>query len=79
MSRPSPLGVTLTESGANVAVWAPGALAVWLCVFSSDGGEQRIPVPFHDGGVWHGAFSELMIGSRYGFRVAGPDAIRGTC
>ncbi|MGO3253334.1 glycogen debranching protein GlgX [Microbacterium gubbeenense] len=72
MSRPSPLGVTLTESGANVAVWAPGALAVWLCVFSSDGGEQRIPVPFHDGGVWHGAFSELTIGSRYGFRVAGP-------
>jgi len=71
VSRPSPLGVTLTDGGANVAVWAPGALAVWLCVFSSDG-ERRIPVPFHDGGVWHGFFSELAAGSRYGFRVEGP-------
>lgn len=69
--RPWPLGVTLEADGANVAVWAPEATAVELCVFDGDT-EERIPLPFRDGGVWHAHVSGIQAGDWYGFRAHGP-------
>ncbi|MSW87064.1 MAG: glycogen debranching protein GlgX [Actinobacteria bacterium] len=72
-----PLGVHLIEGGANVAVWAQGADAVELCVFSG-GTEQRIALPDQTYGVFSGHIPDLSAGTEYGFRVHGPwDPLRG--
>ena len=65
-----PLGVTLDASGANVALWAPGAEAVDLCLF--DEGETRIRLPEQTFGVFHGHVGGIVAGTAYGFRVHGP-------
>lgn len=70
--KPFPLGVHLTGSGANVAVYSDGAEAVELCLFDAGGAETRIPLPGRDGGVWHGFVPGLEPGQLYGFRVHGP-------
>ncbi|CAB4932871.1 unannotated protein [freshwater metagenome] len=67
----------LIEGGANVAVWAQGADAVELCVFSG-GTEQRIALPDQTYGVFSGHIPDLSAGTEYGFRVHGPwDPLRG--
>jgi glycogen operon protein len=69
--------VHLIEGGANVAVWAQGAEAVELCVFS-EGAEQRIALPDQTYGVFSGHIPDLSAGTAYGFRVHGPwDPLRG--
>lgn len=72
VGRSWPLGVTLTETGANVAVWAPDATLVELCVFTDTEDEQRIPVPYRDGGVWYAHVEGITQGTRYGLRATGP-------
>jgi len=67
-----PLGLTLDASGANVALWAPGATAVDLCLFDDSGAEQRIRLPEQTFGVFHGHVAAVAPGARYGFRVDGP-------
>ena len=67
-----PLGLTLDATGANVALWAPGADAVDLCLFDDDGSEQRIRLPEQTFGVFHGHVAGIAPGTRYGFRVDGP-------
>ncbi len=67
-----PLGVTLDATGANVAIWAPGATAVDLCLFDADGHETRIRLPEQTFGVFHGHVSAIAEGVAYGFRVDGP-------
>lgn len=60
-----------------MAVWAQGADAVELCVFS-DGAEQRIALPDQTYGVFSGHIPDLSAGTAYGFRVHGPwDPLRG--
>jgi len=72
-----PLGVHLIEGGVNAAVWAQGAEAVELCVFS-EGAEQRIELPDQTYGVFSGHLPGLAAGTEYGFRVHGPwDPARG--
>ncbi|MDZ5076482.1 glycogen debranching protein GlgX [Nesterenkonia sp. HG001] len=71
--RPWPLGITLSEEGANVAVWAPDAERVWLCLFEGEQ-EERIPLPHHAGGVWHAHVRGIEAGARYGLRADGPFA-----
>ncbi|MHC4877534.1 MAG: glycogen debranching protein GlgX [Planctomycetota bacterium] len=73
--KPCPLGATWTGEGVNVAVYAPHATAVELCLF--DGPEatqeaQRIGLAQQSHYVWHGFFPELRPGQVYGFRVDGP-------
>jgi len=69
--------VHLIEGGANVAVWAQGAEAVELCVFS-EGAEQRIALPDQTYGIFSGHIPDLSAGTAYGFRVHGPwDPLRG--
>lgn len=65
------MGLTLEPGGVNVAVWAPDADSVDLCVFDATG-ETRIEVPYRDGGVWHAHVDGIEPGTQYGLRVAGP-------
>ena len=46
---PYPLGVTFDGTGANVAVFAPHAEAVELCLFDDGGEETRVTLPEHHG------------------------------
>ena len=66
------LGVTLTHSGVDVAVWAPTADRVWFCVFDSSGSETRTRLPYAEGGIWHGSVPGVTAGTRYALRAAGP-------
>ena len=67
-----PLGLTLDATGANVALWAPGATAVDLCLFDDVGREQPIRLPEQTFGVFHGHVAGIASGAAYGFRVDGP-------
>ncbi|MBK0418474.1 glycogen debranching protein GlgX [Leucobacter sp. CSA1] len=71
--RPWPLGVTADERGINVAVWAPEASRVMLCLFDADGAEERIVLPHRDGDVRHAHISGVAPGTRYGLRAEGPN------
>src|SRR5262245_57002902 len=68
---PYPLGANFDGTGANIAVYAPYAEAVDLCLFS-DAGETALPLPEMHGGVWHGYVPLIEPGQPYGFRVHGP-------
>ncbi len=68
----NPLGVTLDEHGANVAVWSEGAHAVDLCLFDEDGRESRIALSETTFHTFHGYVPGMKAGDRYGFRVHGP-------
>ncbi|WP_430827852.1 glycogen debranching protein GlgX [Candidatus Protofrankia californiensis] len=71
---PEPLGVHWDGSGVNVAVAAPNADAVEICLFDARGRENRYRLPERDGGVWHGYLLGVGPGQRYGLRAYGPYA-----
>ncbi len=71
---PEPLGVHWDGSGVNVAVAAPNADAVEICLFDTQGRENRYRLPERDGGVWHGYLPGVGPGQRYGLRAHGPYA-----
>lgn len=76
--NPHALGVSVAGDGVNVAVWAPDAAGVDLCVFHAGPTgdvEERIPLADRHDGVWHAHVAGLGPGTRYGFRAAGPDAL----
>jgi glycogen operon protein len=66
------LGLTRTDAGTNVAVHAPSASEVRVCVLDAEGVETSVALPGRTGGVWHGLLRELAVGTRYGLRAAGP-------
>ncbi len=72
---PAP-GVTLTDQGGEVCVYAGRADAVQLCLFEpgdrTGASERRIPLPERLYGHWFATVPELTPGTRYGFRVHGP-------
>jgi isoamylase len=74
--RPEPLGLSLDEGGANVAVFSAHATAVYLCLLDADTGAEtaRIPLPECSGHVWHGYVPGVRAGQHYGLRAAGPFA-----
>ncbi|HWU59999.1 MAG TPA: glycogen debranching enzyme GlgX, partial [Microbacteriaceae bacterium] len=79
-SVPYPLGVTLREGAANVAVYSETADTIDVCVFEGEGGEdeRRVRLDERTGHVFHGLVSGMQIGTRYGLRVDGPwDPARG--
>jgi isoamylase len=67
-----PLGATYDGSGTNFAIFSEVAEHVELCLFTSRGKEQRIPLTEVDGFVWHGYLPNVEPGQRYGYRVHGP-------
>ena len=69
------LGATLTNEGANFALWAQAADAVELCLFNDINGklvETRFALAHRTGPIWHGYLSGVREGQRYGYRVYGP-------
>ena len=72
---PRYLGATLTDDGANFALWAQAADAVELCLFNEINGhfvETRFALAHRTGPIWHGYLSGVRSGQRYGYRVYGP-------
>ena len=72
---PRYLGATLTEEGANFAIWAAAADAVEICLFNEVNGkmlETRFALSHRDGPIFHGYLAGVRAGQRYGFRVYGP-------
>jgi glycogen operon protein len=71
---PEPLGLTLDERGANVAVFSANATSIELCLFDAQGAAEveRIRLPSRTGDVFHGHFEGISVGQRYGFRAHGP-------
>ncbi|MBU8545051.1 MULTISPECIES: glycogen debranching protein GlgX [Roseomonadaceae] len=71
--RAEPLGARLDSAGANFAFPAPGASAVFLCLFDAQDREvARLRLPGRNGDVHHGHVAGLTEGQRYGLRVEGP-------
>ena len=71
-SVPYPLGVSLTEGGANVAVFSSSADAVDFCVFDDNGAEHRSPLTRRTAHVFHDFVEGVAAGTRYAVRVHGP-------
>ncbi len=72
---PRYLGATLTEGGANFALWAAAADAVEVCLFNEVNGktmETRFALSHRDGPIFHGYLAGVRAGQKYGFRVYGP-------
>ena len=72
---PRYLGSTLTEGGANFAIWAAAADAVELCLFNEVNGkllETRFALSHRDGPIFHGYLAGVREGQRYGYRIYGP-------
>ena len=69
-----PLGLTLTETGANVAVFSAHAQAIELCLFDAVGEKEveRIRLAHRTGDVFHAHAEGIDEGRRYGFRAHGP-------
>ena len=65
-------GATVVGDATNVAVWAPDAARVQVCLLADDGTEERIDLVDQRHHVWHGRLPGVGAGTRYGFRVDGP-------
>ncbi|HEU4489574.1 MAG TPA: glycogen debranching protein GlgX [Jiangellales bacterium] len=70
--RWSPLGATVEDEGTNVALWAPEAERVDVCLVDERGSEERVTLRDRTFDVWHGRLPGIGPGQRYGFRVHGP-------
>ncbi len=70
---PEPLGLRLTATGANVAVFSASAQAIDLCLFDETGGVEveRIRLGHRTGDVFHAYVEGLTEGRRYGLRAHG--------
>jgi glycogen operon protein len=70
---PEPLGLTLTDSGANVAVFSTSARAIDLCLFDEAGEVEveRLRIGHRTGDVFHAHVEGLKEGRRYGLRAHG--------
>ena len=71
---PSP-GAHLVAGGLDVAVHAPFATAVTLCLFGTTGDpatERRVRLTQRRKGWWYGRVEGVGAGERYGYRVDGP-------
>ncbi|NYD68044.1 glycogen debranching protein GlgX [Agromyces atrinae] len=71
-STPYPLGVTLREDGANVAVYSETAESITVCILGDDGQETPTVLRRRTGHVFHDHVPGLVPGTRYGLRVDGP-------
>ncbi|MCC6225709.1 MAG: glycogen debranching protein GlgX [Microthrixaceae bacterium] len=70
--RPAPLGATVDAEAVNIAVFAGSAVDRVQVCFEADGeASVVVDLPERSGGVWHGAFPDIVAGTRYGFRVHG--------
>ncbi len=76
----SPLGVTLTPEGAEVAVYSAHASAVYFCLYDASGDREtaRVRLRADASGVHSASIDGVGPGARYGLRADGPfDPLRG--
>jgi glycogen operon protein len=73
---PEPLGVTVTATGVNIAVFSASAAAIEFCLFDAAGDreERRVQLPERTGDVFHGHLAGVGEGARHGLRAHGPFA-----
>ncbi|MGC9237656.1 MAG: glycogen debranching protein GlgX [Thiomonas sp.] len=76
-ARVTALGAQLHPDGVHVALAAPHAQAVELCLFAEDGRTEvaRLPMPLQRDGIWQGVLPAAAGGVEgliYGWRVHGP-------
>jgi isoamylase len=71
-SFPHPLGVSIVNSGVNVALYSSVAEGVCFSTFDASGAESRHPLTLVDSDIWHGFMPGIESGQEYGFRVFGP-------
>ena len=71
-SFPYPLGVSLADGGANVALYSTVADKVYLSTFDAAGAETRQQLAQVDSDIWHAFIPGIGPGLEYGFRVLGP-------
>ena len=71
---PAPLGVTLDDKGANIAVFSAHATAIDLCLFDETGSVEfeRVRLPARTGDVFHDHVADIRPGQHYGLRAHGP-------
>ncbi|MGD1951625.1 MAG: glycogen debranching protein GlgX [Leptolyngbyaceae cyanobacterium] len=69
--RSHPLGATWDGQGTNFAIFSENATAVELCLFDSEGHEQRLTLLEVTNHVWHGYLPDVGPGQQYGYRVHG--------
>jgi glycogen debranching enzyme GlgX len=76
---PDTLGVTIVGDGIDVAVHAPDADAIAICLFDANDHETgRFRLPSRTGPVHHGHVAGVPEGTRYGLRAYGPwDPVNG--
>lgn len=70
-SLPFPLGVSLRDGGANVAIYSETAESIDVCIFNGDT-QYRVRLDNRTGHVFHGIVPGMGVGNRYGLRVDGP-------
>ena len=68
----SRLGATVVGPDTNVAVLAPEATRVQVCLLDDDGSEDRVDLVDQRNLVWFGRIPGVGAGQRYGLRVHGP-------
>lgn len=68
----APYGSSYDGEGVNFTLFSAGAEKVELCLFDSEGKEQRYCLPARSGDIWHGYLTGIKPGQRYGYRVYGP-------
>ena len=68
------LGSNWDGRGTNFALFSANAEKVELCLFDSQGRREieRVRLPEHNEGVWHGYLNDVSPGQLYGYRVYGP-------
>ena len=71
---PEPLGLSLVDGGANIAVYSEAAEQIELCLFDASGRQEfaRLALPGRTGPVFHGFAPNLRAGALYGLRAHGP-------
>ena len=84
MSDPGFRGARLNDGSFEVAVTAPAALRIDVCLPLPDGSERRLTLPERFGDTWWGRFSAaehgIGPGQTYGLRAEGPwDPAAGAC
>jgi isoamylase len=73
--RPFPLGATLTEEGANFAVFSEHGQHAFVCLFDpADPAKEiaRYELLERTAQVFHGLLPDVGVGALYGFRIDGP-------
>ncbi len=62
-------GATLTPTGCSFAIYSESARCIWLCLFDSEGQEQRYRLDQRHGSLWYTHVTGVKAGQAYGYRV----------